>query len=444
MSSYNDAIQKLDELVNYEHTLDQPYNADNYDLDRFRRFLADLGSPEKKIPALHIAGTKGKGSTCLIAESIIAAHGLKVGAYLSPHIESYRERIRINKKDISSGDFAAAFEQILPALDKAGKQAEGAPTHFEVLTALAFVAFRNAKVDVLVLEVGLGGRLDATNVCNPIASVITQIGLEHTAILGETIEAIAKEKAGIIRKGVPVFLSTTGDAGKVVESACMEKDAKSHCLGTDFSAGGVGKSEEPACGMRFDFKIGGFEINDCVLSVPGLHQVDNAAVAAAASQTVINSLGGNFNETMLREALKDVAIPGRVEVVREDPVIILDGAHTSDSAAALADALELHFPNRKHIFVVALLKDKSVKGVLEKFAPLAERFIVTETAHPRCLPVGETAAAARLTGVPSVAEPKPEEAFARAFSLAGDDCGVVVTGSFSLLAVARKFLRENL
>ncbi|MHC4661970.1 MAG: bifunctional folylpolyglutamate synthase/dihydrofolate synthase [Planctomycetota bacterium] len=442
MSAFDKAVKRLDGLVNYEHSLDQPYTAENYDLERFRRFLESLGSPQKKFPALHVAGTKGKGSVCLIAEAVLCEHELKAGTYLSPHLESYRERIRIDGNEISEEDFAAAFEKIEPILEEAKKNPGGAPTHFEVLTALAFIAFADAGVDIAILEVGLGGRLDATNVCNPIVSVITPIDLEHTAILGDSIGKIAEEKAGIIREKVPVFTSAKGAALETIKSICSEKNTWCAVPGIHFSASNIRKATAMLPGLLTDILLEVGIIGNLYLPLAGHHQAENAAVALAASQRALVELGKQFNPSAAEKGLTKVRIPGRVEIISSRPLVVLDAAHTPDSASALKKALEFHFPERKYVFVVALLRDKNSKEIISRLAPAAERFIATATPHPRAMPVEETAAAARLTDIPSVAEPEAETALERALKAAGEEGSVVITGSFYLAGMARKFIKE--
>ena len=396
--SYPEATSYLESLIDYERTPAGAAAARVWNLDRMRHMLRQCGDPHLRLSCLHIAGTKGKGSTAAIAASILHAAGLHTGLYTSPHLISFRERIRIGGELISEDDVAALTTEIQPIIELARNGDLGPPSFFEAYTLLGFLYFARQRVDLAVIETGLGGRLDGTNVIQPLACAITRIGLDHTQELGDTIPQIAREKAGIIKQGVPVISAPQlPEALEVLQEVCLERRAQLIVVG-----------QEP--GPRFfpgraDHRRQLFTINgmrgiyaDLECPLLGAHQAENAALAVGliellAEQRIPGRAGpgrpGEVGEEAIRAGIKSVRWPGRFQIVRHRPTVILDGAHDEASAAALAAALQSLFRRKRVILVLGVGMDKDAEAIAAHLCPLAHRVITTASASPRALPADE-------------------------------------------------------
>ncbi len=461
MMTYQAALDYVWGLVNYETV--PPERRSPYRLDRMRAFLERLGNPQNAVPAVHIAGSKGKGSTAAMVEIVLRAAGYRTGLYTSPHLHSPRERIRVGGRMISREAFVELVERLRPVAESF----EGLTT-FEFLTAMAFVHFAEQGVEVAVVEVGLGGRLDATNLIErPAVTVITPISLEHTTILGNTLAQIAAEKGGIIKPGVPlVSAPQEPEALAVLAEIAAERGAPATLVGhswvgerTAFSLDGqvftvtyqpCGPMEGgravwgQACGA-YQF---GFQLPDLAIPLLGKHQVVNATTAVAALH-LLREQGYLWSEEALRRGLAHVVWPARVEVVSSRPLVVVDGAHNDTSARALAATL-LELAHAGHAawdrlwLVAGMLRDKDAVAVLEPLMPLAAGLVVTQAHHPRAKPTNELTASLQplLARCPAVVveEPEVERAVARALAWAGPDGAVVVCGSLFVAAEAREFL----
>ena len=433
--SYQEAWSYLDRLQFFKIKLG---------LESMTGLLAELGSPEKKYPCIHIAGTNGKGSVAATLLSILSAAGFRVGLYTSPHLSSVRERFRIGDAFIAEDEFAAMAGRIIQVLG--GRQI----TYFEFTTALALLWFAENKVDLALLEVGLGGRLDATNVVTPEVSVITNIGLDHEQYLGSTIGEIAAEKAGIIKPRVPVVTGARqGEALAVIaaRAACLR--APLFQLDRDFSARPhpADRGRWSYAGLRTDDDDQPQLLTDLPLTLRGAHQVDNAALALAALEVV--RLQFPVSEAQLRQGLSQVAWPGRLEELSlaNGAHFLLDGAHNPDGARSLAAALrdEIH-PNRL-ILVWACMADKDIATTLLEVAPLAAEIIFTRpeserSAQPerlRDLLPANLREQIRTSCAASV-----QEALDQAMASAGTDALICVAGSLYLVGQARMLLRGEL
>jgi dihydrofolate synthase / folylpolyglutamate synthase len=401
-------------------------------LETMTALTARLGMPQNRYRTLHIAGTNGKGSTAAMAAAMLQAAGYRVGLYTSPHLVDFRERIRVNGEMIPESRMAQLTDQL-----QALHQPELSPTFFEYTTAMAFQHFADSGVDVAVLEVGLGGRFDATNVVTPMACAITTIALDHQAYLGSTLSSIAFEKAGIIKLGVPVVLGRLDDdAWRTIEQVARERqapvfriDEHFHTEGEEsqqFSYGGVG--------MRYDGLT-------CVLA--GRHQLDNAACAlalleAAAPQGIV------ITSEAARTGLQAVSWAGRLEVVDRRPTILLDGAHNPAAATALADFLtradRLH-PSRPVILVLGMMRDKDHRGFVEPLKSLVDEVVLTQADLPRSATAQELQSSlGDLLPHPHVM-PSLSDAMALARQLATPDGLVCVTGSLMLVGECKAWLR---
>src|SRR3989338_8080802 len=344
-------------------------------LERTQALLGLLGNPETNYPIIHVGGTNGKGSTCVLAASILQEAGYKVGLHLSPHLQDITERVIVNGAPIARGEFIALVERLKPLVEKIKRETPwGAPSYFEVLVAMALLHFAEQEVDVAVIEVGLGGRLDATNVVSSRVSVLTNVELDHTNLLGNTVEEIAMEKVEIFKKGSRVVAGAAQESvRKIVQAKASREDCELACLGKEV---GIEKANCGVDGSVFDLRVNGKALRRLKLSLLGEHQVRNAALAVAAVEGLKDELpvGG----ASIRAALKNAFFPGRLEVASRNPLVLLDGAHNPSKAKALAATLQSLFPGKKITFVFAMKGDKDFGEVLKELKPVSEAFVLTE------------------------------------------------------------------
>jgi dihydrofolate synthase/folylpolyglutamate synthase len=441
------ALSWLDRRLNYERVA---AGHGTFALARMRRLLEAVGSPHERVPAVHVAGTKGKGSTVAMIAGILGAAGHRVGRYLSPHVHALEERIGVDGRPIDSRGLISAFETVIPVVERLDRAAAArgtrGPTWFEVLTCVAFLHFARAKVDIAVLETGLGGRLDATNVCRPLLTVITSISLDHMAILGNTIAKIAGEKAGIIKRGVPVVSgATNASARRVIRATAARRRAPLRELGHDFTAGMIGTADPQrgALGaglvrVRVPALLQGPAGTELTyqLAMAGPHQAENAALAVVAARW-LDALGHAVPENAIVAGLRGTALPARIEVVSRRPLVVVDAAHNVASMQALVDtlasALTAHTPR---VLVFAASADKQIERMLRVAAGRFDHVIVTRYAtNPRAAAVERLVAACRAAGLPAAhSAESPAEALARGRRLAGRNGLVCVAGSFFLAA----------
>lgn len=321
-------------------------------LTNMTRLCGRLGNPERRLAAFHIAGTNGKGSTARIIASILLKAGYRTGLYTSPHLLDTRERIQIDNQLISRADFASLITEIEPVVIDLSQFLPHSPTYFETMTAAAFLYFSRRNVDYAVIEVGMGGRLDATNLISPLVSIITPIGLEHRRFLGNTLAAIAGEKSGIIKQGRPIVSAKQSPAAlRVIKARAAEKKAPFYLAGRD----------------------AGHNISNLEISLPGRFQVENAAVACLALQAA----GIEIKDEVLRLALRDISWPGRLQVVSQRPLIIFDVSHNPPAIKTLVTNLADLYPGRKPIFLFGVLKDKNYLPMLKYLGDYGKRFVFT-------------------------------------------------------------------
>ncbi|MDO8535968.1 MAG: folylpolyglutamate synthase/dihydrofolate synthase family protein [Candidatus Omnitrophota bacterium] len=371
--TYPEALQYLDSFVNFEKSDGYNYKT-SFKLERMKRLTALLGDPQLSVRSIHIAGSKGKGSTASYVHSILGAAGFKTGLYTSPHLVSFRERIRIGDELIGEGDLARILCRIKIAVESSMK--DDRPTFFEIYTALAYIYFKEKGADIAVYEVGLGGRLDATNLLEPIVSAITPLSYEHTDKLGDTLTDIAVEKCGIIKSGsVCVSAPQEPEALKVIEGVCKNKSVRLILVGRDIRVKGAVSDEDS---NRFDLSGTLKEYKGLKTSLVGPHQMVNAATAIG----IVEALRiGNFAvpDEAVRNGIRDAKWPGRLEVIGRKPSIVLDGAHNKASAHILAEAVKKIFKYNDLILVLGVSKDKDVKGILEELLPAAGTVILTKS-----------------------------------------------------------------
>jgi len=387
--------------------------------------LRRLGNPQNALKTILVAGTNGKGSTAGMIASILQSAGHRVGLYTSPHLLDVRERIKINDTMISR----SKLDDIVAYL--VSKKTRPL-TYFEILTAAAFIYFYQEKIDIAVLEVGLGGRLDATNVCKPLVSVITNVSLEHTAYLGRTLSSIAYEKGDIIKKrGICVTAATQKSVLEVFENICRKRNAKLYQLGSAFD---IVRRDH-----IFDYKGIAFDLKGLSISLAGGFQMINAALAITAIESVRNK-GISADEKAIRQGLKKVKLPARLEVLCRKPLFILDGAHNPGGISALSREIRDGFVYRRLILIFACLKDKDYVRMLEAIAPLTYRVIVAPLNTARTQVPDKINKKIKMMGCRGLLAPNVAEAVQKAFSVAADDDLICATGSLYLAAeIKQKF-----
>jgi dihydrofolate synthase/folylpolyglutamate synthase len=434
--TYQDALDFIKNLTKF---------GINLGLGRMRTLLQRMGEPQAGLRFIHIGGTNGKGSTTAILQAILKQAGFRAGMFTSPHLHDYRERIRINDALISQQDVVKGIARIKPVLLQMVDEGMEHPTEFEVCTALGLCYFAEKKPDFVLLEVGLGGEIDSTNVVTPLVSVLTSIGMDHMDYLGKTLTEIAKVKAGIIKPGIPVVTSADKpEALRVIEQSAREKGSALLKVGTEVTW-------EKARGERNVFSYRGIRhsYDGLALSLLGEHQLTNAATALAVCE-VLEELGHlKLEETVIRQGLENVRWPGRLELVPGNPKILLDGAHNVDGMETLIRALYQYkdgLLQRKRLWLcLGILQDKEVKKIIDLIAPLADEIIVTKPDSPRA---GDWRAVARLAEkylnpARVHAIEAPAEAVEEGLKRMGPDDLLCVTGSLYMISVVRKHLLES-
>jgi dihydrofolate synthase/folylpolyglutamate synthase len=449
--SYQEALDYLYSFVDYSLTRAFRYSPEKFDLSRMYTLMERLNNPQSDYPIMHIAGTKGKGSTGAMIASTLMAAGNKIGFYTSPHLQDYNERIQINGIPIPHQDLVELIEVIKPEVEKI-KQL----TTFEITTALAFLYFSKQKVNAAVFEVGLGGRLDATNVVNPLVSVITSLSLDHMAVLGDTLGQIAAEKGGIIKPNRPVVSSPQKDeAHKVIEKIASERNAPLTYIGRDYlySAGTHSLDGQtlmiwPAADqdrvtryLQSDGKEA-WQPERLYIPLLGQHQVENAATAYAAIQ-VARIEGLSITENQIKDGFLNVFWPGRFEILRRNPPFIIDSAHNRDSALRLRLAMDDYLPGMPVILLFGASEDKDIAGMFAELMPRIHQVIATQSVHPRAIQADKLVELAHQFGRPAEAVVPVEAALQRAIELAGEDTAIVAAGSLFIAAAVRECWQKS-
>jgi dihydrofolate synthase/folylpolyglutamate synthase len=433
-----EAAAWLEGLIDVEKRPDWPYR--RLGLEPVRRLLARLGDPHAGLRVIHVAGSKGKGSTVLLAESVLRAAGLRVGAFTSPHLESWTERFRLGGREVEGGQLAAAVERVRPHVEALRAQdPERAPTFFDATTAVALQLFREADVDLALLEVGLGGRLDSTNVVDPVVACVTSIELEHTERLGTTHAAIAREKAGILKPGVPVVAGELpAEAREVVRARARELAAPVAWLGHEVR---VEVRAGPLETLPIRIEDGDFAA-EAQLRLLGRHQAANAALAVACVRRAA-ALDAPALAAAVRRGLAEAVLPARAELLRRRPAILVDAAHTVASARALARVLET-IPHRHARLVVSISSDKDVAALLAELLPGVDQVTATRAEPARSLEPAAVAAAVRAAAptLPVSVVPNPHLALRAAADGLGPGDLLCVAGSVYLAGIARRVLRD--
>jgi dihydrofolate synthase/folylpolyglutamate synthase len=418
----------------------------NFNLDRLRKFASDLDNPQNDYPIIHVAGTKGKGSVSAMCTSVLRAGGYKVGTYTSPHLHDYAERIQVNGQPIPHEDLVSLVDELKP-------QIEAVPqlTTFEITTALAFVYFSRMQVDVAVVEVGLGGRLDATNIVMPVVSVITSLSYDHTYLLGNTLAEIAGEKGGIIKPEIPVVLAPQKDEARmVIERISAERSAPLTEVGRDYLFSGEDHSIEGQTMMvwqedeqnqmdAFIETAWNSEWKPTRLKIPmlGYHQVENAATAYAALQ-IFRKSALPLSDEAICEGFSQVYWPGRFEVLRRDPPVVVDSAHNRDSAMKLRHTLDDYFPGQPVILVFGASEDKDLYGMFAELMPRIQQVIATKSFHPRAMDPELIVEMAHQFGKTARIIPDVADALEEALRITDKETLVLAAGSLFIAAGVRE------
>jgi dihydrofolate synthase/folylpolyglutamate synthase len=448
---YEEALDFLYSFIDYSLKRNFRNAAEKFDLDRMLNFMSLLGDPQEDYEIIHIAGTKGKGSVSSLCASTLLAEGFRVGLYTSPHMVRFTERIKIDDQEISKLAVVEIIEQLKPITEKVPDI-----TTFELMTAMAFLYFSQKEVDYGVFEVGLGGRLDATNIVTPLVSVITSISYDHVKILGDTLSEIAFEKGGIIKEGIPVVVAPQKEeARRKLEQIAHERNAPMIQVGRDYLYAADSHSlqsqhfllwtpdEQP---MVDEFiESGGRDIwSPLRLRIPllGFHQVENAATAYAALKTA-EKLGLTLSQDAYRKGFSKVQWPGRMEVINHNPTILLDSAHNRYSALRLRQSLDDYFPGLPVIMVFGASEDKDIEGMFQELLPRVRRVITTQSIHPRAIEAEELEELAHRFGRSALAVKPVEDALELALHDAGQEAVILVTGSIFVVAAVKEIFSEK-
>lgn len=434
--AYQAALDYLYSFINYENKMPPSPDHARFNLDRMRWFLHELGDPHLSYPSVVVAGTKGKGSTSAMLESILRAAGCRTGLFSSPHLHSWRERIQVDRTLIGQDQVAAYVERIKPLVERLGEL--GQPTVFELTTAITLRFFADQHIDVAVLEVGLGGRYDTVNVVTPLVSVITPISYDHMNVLGRTLTEIAHAKAGIIKPGVPVVVAPQHrEALDVIEREAESQGAPLWIAEADSSTNVLA----PPSNVQRSSTEGVPDVQHSAVALGGAHQLINARAAVAAA-LLLRERGFDLPDAAIAEGLCTVRWPGRFEIVARNPLIVVDGAMNGDSAHALRQALRT-LPHQRRILVLGTSSDKDIGSIARELVPGAHAVVVTRSYHPRSAKV-ETLAeqiTPLLDGATElVITDDIPPALDAARGLAGPDDLICVAGSLFVVAAAREAL----
>lgn len=410
----------------------------NLGLLRIERLCELLGNPEKKLKVIHVAGTNGKGSTTTFISSVLKSQGYNVGIYTSPYIERFTERIKINDTEISENDVAKLVNEMMPYIEVLVEEGLSHPTEFEIITAAAFKYFYDNNVDFVVLEVGLGGRYDATNVVTPILSVITTISLDHVNILGDTLGKIAFEKAGIIKENIPVVVyPQEKEAMDVLTKVITEKKVSAHFV-SDITYDIISDTKD---GIVFNAR-GETEYRNLTIHLLGIHQVINALTALKSIET-IKSMGYEISEEAVYGGFENAVWPGRFEILSENPYIVLDGGHNIQGIKALANGAKRYFSGKKIRVVCGMLRDKNYEEMLEVLATISSDFITVTPNNPRALGSEELKNVIEKMGKNAIAAESIKEAVEIGVSTLRDDEVLLFCGSLYMIGEARTIIKDT-
>jgi len=428
--------------MNYEESVAYIHNTSKFGsklgLRNITILLDLLGNPQESFLSVHVGGTNGKGSTCAFVESVLRHAGFKVGLFISPYLEKFTERIQVNGQQIPEDDLARITTRVRSMVEKMVSLGHAHPTEFEIVTAIGFCYFEEQNIDIAVVEVGLGGRLDSTNVIHSLVSVITSISYDHMHVLGNTLEQIAYEKAGIIKEGGTVVLyPQEKEAEGVFKRVCQERKAQLY----DVSEATIKVSKSEIRKQVFSFSYGDYQFNDIVIGLIGRHQIMNAATALMAI-IALREKGYSISNDAIMNGLMNARWPGRFEMMNDDPLIILDGAHNEQGARILCQAVKEFLENKEIILVTAMLQDKEVTKMVKHFSGMATKVITTTPDNPRAMDPHHLADEFKQYDLPVEVEPDPFKAIKRAIALYSPGTAIIVAGSLYLVGKVRTILKN--
>ena len=438
--SYQESLDFIYSFVDFSMKRHVYDSAHFFKLDRMRKFAELLDNPQDNYPSIHVTGTKGKGSVASLCASALQAAGYKVGLYTSPHLQEFTERIQINGMEIDKAELVTLVNRLRPLTQQVPEI-----TTFELTTALGFLYFAEQQVDIAVIEVGLGGRLDATNIINPLVSVITPVSYDHRAVLGDTLTEIAYEKGGIIKPGKPVVLSPQQpEAEKELLRIAAEREAPITQVEKAYTYTEVAHNldgQEMIITRRLT-NNGNAPLSLAAeplrlhLPLLGMHQVQNAATAFAALDTIAQN-GMVLSPQAVAQGFAQVTWPARFEILRKEPPLVIDSAHNGDSMRRLRQTLDEYFPGRAFILIFGASADKELDDMFREILPRVESVITTQSVHPRAANPQELARRIAPYNVPVQAINPAEAALSKALELAGSEKGIIVAGSIFIAAAIR-------
>ena len=407
-------------------------------LENTFKLLELLGNPQNKLKFIHVAGTNGKGSVCSFISSILKEEGYKVGLYTSPYLETFTERIRLNGNNIPEKDVARIITIMKEKIDKMVSEGYSYPTEFEIETVMAFYYYYEQEVDYVVLEVGLGGRYDATNVIKPLVSVITSISLDHTGILGDTLGKIAYEKAGIIKEdSITVVYKQSKEAEKVIKSVCKEKNSR--YIECNFENLLIKKSDINS--QVFDCIVMGEKFENIEISLIGDHQINNALLALTVIKVLKDEKNIKITKNSIEKGLANTKWPGRIEKIKDNPTFVIDGAHNEEGARSLAKALDKHFREKKMTLLIGMLKDKDVNSVLETLINKFDKVITTTPDSDRAISSDELKEKVEKYIDNVISIPKIEDAVKYINENAKNDEIIISAGSLYMIGHVRQLVK---
>ena len=443
----------LFDRINYERVVPKGNPAKAFKLERMEHLLRLVGNPQTEIPVIHIAGTKGKGSTAVMLAEILKAAGYRTGLFTSPHISQFEERMRVDGLMPTPSQMISFIETMRNTAEEMEQMLQPmVPTFFEMTTAMAWLYFQQQQVDIAVIEVGLGGRLDSTNICNPVLTMVTNISHDHTAILGKTLPEIAREKGGIIKKNIPVICGIQNDEPRnVITQMCKERTAPLIQREKDFSYSlqplqkdeTSCRADNKRCYQQINVNISDRSWNDIPVPLAGKHQADNASLTITAVD-LLNQLGWKISADAVRRGMQSVQWPVRIEFMQNDPTIVIDAAHNCASTRQLIETLAEEKHQQRHL-VFATSRDKDVRGMLELLLPAFDSVIFTQyLGNPRALPVEDLSKLATSIDDRNYQRAKnPTDAWQLAQQTVGKSDLLCITGSFFIAAEMRELVIQQ-
>ena len=419
-------------MTEYSNALTYLYGLEKlgmvFGLDNIKWILSVIGNPHESLKAVHIGGTNGKGSVAAMLSHILKAAGYRVGKYTSPHLVSFTERITINEERITEAEVTDLVAYIRQTVD--GLDPKRTFTFFDFTTALAFEYFRKNNVDIAMIEVGLGGRLDSTNVISPLVSVITNVASDHMDYLGEDIAHITREKAGIIKEGVPVVTGAQELAGRIIEETGKINNSPVYVMGRDFSYEKKGTQTMSYSGLSI-------KLNDVFINLKGDYQLSNGAIALCAAE-LLSMLGFGMGQREVYDGLSRVTWPGRLEIIKEKPTILLDGAHNVDGIKTLVSFLKSQFSDRRRLLIFGVMKDKEYEKMLDELLPFVDEVIFTSSANERALlPESMKGFASK-----AIVADNPAWALKKAKSISNKNDVIIITGSLYLVGECMTIIKD--